>query len=165
MNLAHSNSSHNEFGEEEIRDIVVRSYSIIGSIRGMGSSFVQVEAREAVVPDQRLMDYSVRIELSTGGDYPQVSLASVGYKDLERFVSMLDKLTNTNISTDRFDFSEVQYELDGFRIIVFNNDRGSLMVALSHEGVTVHFTSVSSISDLRKLVTSAKESLDRYKIN
>ncbi|HYG31230.1 MAG TPA: hypothetical protein VD887_13575 [Allosphingosinicella sp.] len=165
MNLARSSPSYNEFGDEEIKDIVVRSYSIMGTVSGIGQSFAQIEAREAIIPDRNLADYSVRIELSSGGDYPQTSFANINYKDIDRFSSVLDKLTFTSITTDRFSFSEVQYEINDLSIIVFNTDRGTLMVAISHGGVTIHFTSVSKIADLRKLVLAAKDCLDLHKVN
>ena len=164
MNLAQSNPSYKEFGDEEVKGIVVRGYSVMGALNGLNYSSAQVEAREALIPDSRMADYSVRIELSTGGDYPQTSIASINYRDVDDVLAMLDKLSSTNITTDRFQFSEVQYEIDGFSVIVFNNDRGSLMVALTHAGVTVHLNSVSKIAELRKLIASAKDCLSQRKI-
>lgn len=165
MNLARSSPSHNEFGDEEIRDIVIRSYTIIGSVSGIGYSSVQVEAREAIVAERRLTSYMVRLELNSGGDYPQTAASIIEYDRIDDFLSMLDKLAMTNISTDRFSFSEVEYEINGFKIIVFNNDRGSLMVAFTSEGVSMHLSSVSKIPELRRLVANAKECLDRNRVN
>lgn len=163
MNLAKSTPSYVEFGDEEIRDIIIRSYSIIGEMSGIGQSTIQVEAREAIVPERNMADYSVRLELNTGGDYPQQAVAVIGTNDADRFISMLRKLETTTISTDRFSFSEVQYEINDLSVIVFNNDRGSLMVAVTCNGVTIHLTSVSKIAHLIQLVERAKSHLDQHR--
>lgn len=165
MNLARSTPSYREFEDNDIQDIVIRSYTIIGKIGGIGQSSIQVEAREAIVPDRNLMDYSVRFELSTGGDYPQEAFASVSYGDVEKLISALNKLQSTSIKRDRFSFSEVQYEVNDIKIIVFNNDRGDLMVALSCNGVSMHLSSISKLANLTALIEDAKSHLDRHKFS
>jgi hypothetical protein len=165
VNLARSTHSYTEFEENDIQDIVVRSYTIVGKLVGIGQSYIQIEAREAIVPDRNLMDYSVRFELSTGGDYPQEAFASISYNDISKFLSVLNKLEMTSIKRDRFSFSEVQYEINDIKVIVFNNDRGDLMVALTCGGVSIHLSSVSKLANLRALVEEAKSHLDRHKLS
>lgn len=164
MNLARSAPSQSEFGEEEIRDIVFRSYTVIGSLNGLGQSSIQVDAREALVPDRHLMVYSVRLELSSGEEYSRETFATVSYEDLDRLIFMLDKLAATNIKVDRFDYSEVQYEIDGLKIIVFNTTRGDTMVAVTCDGNTVHLPQVSKLTNLRELIQKAKGHLDQHKL-
>lgn len=162
MNLARSTPSYVEFEEEDIRDIIVRSYTIVGSLNGVGQSTLQVEAREAIIPDRQMTDYCVRLELDSGGDYPQQSFASINYNEIDRLIVIINKLQTTNITTDRFSFSEVQYEISNFKIIVFNTARGSMMVALTSGSVTVHLPSPSKLSELSDLINRAKSHLDQH---
>ena len=164
MNLARSSASNSEFGEEEVRDIVIRGYSSVGEIIGVNYSSVQVEAREAIVPASGVAVYSIRIELSSGGDYPQTSVASISYREIDRFISALDKMSATNINSDRFEFTEVEYEIDTLNVIVFNNDIGSLMVAFSCEGVSVHTGSLYKIIEFQNLIKKAKDILEKNRI-
>lgn len=164
MNLAQQQgAANNEFGDIEVRDIVIRSYTIVGAIEGIGRSSVQVEAREAIVPDRQIAAYSVRLEFNSGGDYPQTSVASVQYDNLQNLIAMLQKMESVSISTDRFRFSEIEYEVDDFKTIVFNTERGGLMVSLSSGTVSVHLNSVSKIADFVILLNRAKEIIDKNK--
>jgi hypothetical protein len=163
MNLAQQGATNSEFGDIEIRDIVIRSYTIVGMIEGIGRSSVQVEAREAIVPDRQIAAYSVRLEFKSGGDYPQTSVASIQYDNLQNLIIMLQKMEMVSISTDRFKFSEIEYEVDDFKTIVFNTERGGLMVALSSGIVSIHLNVVSKIGDFVVLLNRAKEIIDKNK--
>lgn len=164
MNIARSAPSYSEFGDEDIRDVIVRSYTMVGQVQGMGQSTVSIEAREAFVPDRHLVDYSVRFELNTGGDYPQESFASVSYDEIDKMVSMLRKLETTSISKERFAFSEVQYEVNDIRFIVFNTAHGSTMVAVSASGVSIHFASLAKLSALTDMILVAKQHIEKHRI-
>lgn len=165
MNLAQQGAAKSEFGDIEIRDIVIRSYTIVGAIEGIGRSSVQVEAREAIVPDRQIAAYSVRLEFSSGGDYPQTSITSIQYENIPNLIAMLHKMESVSISTDRFKFSEIEYEVDDFKTIVFNTERGGLMVSLSSGIVSVHLNAVSKISEFISLLSLAKDILDKNKAN
>lgn len=148
---------------DELSEIMIHGYSLMGTVSGTFGS-VEVEARELVVPARQIVSQSVRIEMTSGDEYPQRAVASIHYKNIEKFLLVLDKLQSTNIKQDRFLFTEVQFELDDLKIIVFNNDRGALMWALSAEGVSIHFSSLSTIGKLKELIEQARFHLDNTKI-
>ncbi|MDO6413735.1 hypothetical protein Q4F19_05010 [Sphingomonas sp. BIUV-7] len=164
MNLARSISSETESADEDILDIVVISYTTVGVVNGVGQSTVQVEAREILIPDRSSASYSVRFELSSGGDYPQETFASVAYKDIDRLTSMSKRLETTSISTDRFSFSEVQYEIGDLKIIVFNTDRGTSMAIIKSSNVSVTLSSPSKLSAFTALIEKARAHLDINKV-
>lgn len=118
-----------------------------------------------MVPDPNLAGYSVRFELSSDAKYAQQSCCTVRYADIEKLILMLNKLAEINISNERFEYSEVQYEIGEFRVIAFNTGSGDVMAALTSGGVTVHLQSVTKLSLLRDLIAKAKSHLDRHKLN
>ena len=148
---------------EQLNELVIHGYSPMGTVEG-GYGTVQVEAREAVMPGRQIVVQSVRIELSSGGDYPQTTFGTISYENMNKFVLALEKIQLTTISRERFSFTEVQFELEGLKIIVFNNDRGALMWALSADALSIHFNSLSKIAELKVLIERAKSHLDDTKI-
>ncbi|RJX69847.1 hypothetical protein D6858_02780 [Tsuneonella suprasediminis] len=57
---------------------------------------------------------------------------------------------------ERFEYSEIEFEISGLSFIVFNNDRGSMMLAVGCNGVNIHFNSISRISEISEYVKKAK---------
>lgn len=167
MNLATSHLSEGEPGhqDEDLTDVVIRGYTPIGAINGIGFGSAQVEAREGLIPGRQIATQSVRIELSTGGDYPQIASAAISYDNVDRLLSALGRMQFTNIDTSRFKFTEVEYEIDGLKVIVFNNDRGDLMFAVSAETVSVHFNSIAKLGDLKALIERTKSHLEKTRIS
>lgn len=165
MNLARTSPVNSEFDDtDEVKGIVIRSYTITGVVTGVSYGSVSVEAREAIIADTNSAAYFVRFELSTGGDYPQTAATLVRFEDVDDLISALKRLASTNINTERFQFSEVEFEISGISFIVFNNDRGSMMLAVSCNGTTVHFSSISKVSEIANNIESAKALLDDNKL-
>lgn len=162
----HITDSSGEHGcqSEELNELVIISYSPMGAIAGSFGGSAQVEAREIVMPGRQIVTQSVRVELVTDGDYPQTGISTLPYNDTDRFLLALEKMEFANINADRFKFTEMQYEVEGLKITVFNNDRGGLMWALSADAVQIHFNSLSKIGDFKRLIEKAKAHLDQTKI-
>lgn len=164
MNLAKSHADQSDTGGpgEDLIDLVVRSYTPIGTLNGMGYASAQIEAREGMMPGRHLINRSVRVEVSTGGDYPQVSAAAVAYENVDRLIAAVQRLRTATISRDRFQFTELEFEVDDLKIIVFNNDHGSLMFALSAESTSIHFNDLSKLGQFQALLEKAKGHLDTF---
>jgi len=164
MNLAKSHSDNSDAGgpSEDLIDLVVRSYTSIGTLSGIGYGSAQVEAREGMMPGRQLVTRSVRVELNTGGDYPQISSAAVDYENVDRLVAAVQRLRTARISRDRFQFTELEFEVDGLKVIVFNNDRGDMMFALSAEATSIHFNTLSKLEQFEALLERAKGHLETY---
>ncbi|QYJ06406.1 hypothetical protein [Qipengyuania flava] len=165
MTLARTAPVITEFDEEDdVKGIVIRSYTPVGSVSGLSYGMLQVEAREAIITDTNSASYFARFELSTGDDYPQTAATLVKLSDLDALIPALDRLATTNITTERFQFSEVEFEISGLSFIVFNNERGSMMFAVGCNGLTVHFNSLSKISEISKYVREVKRLLGEKKL-
>lgn len=162
MSLAKAFPSENEFGEIETNDVVIRGYTSIGFVEGYGKA--EVEAREAVIPDRKHVVYVVRINLETADDFPQTAVAVISYDHVDNFLRALGQLERTTITRDRFAFSEVEYDVDGLKIVVFNDARGKLMFVITVGTVSVHFPAMSSLTTFKGLVSKAKEYLEKRRL-
>lgn len=165
MNLARAYDSDGNGGQEADQsiDLAIIGYSSMGTLKGSYGS-IQVEARETILSEHRLISHSVRMEVRTGDDYPQTAVGTLAQENITQFVSALERLQTTAISRDRFDFTEIQFELEGNKVTVFNNDRGELFWAFQVEGLSIHFTSLAKLGDLAALVNRAKSHLEKTRI-
>jgi hypothetical protein len=164
MNLAKSHGGQSDTGGpgEDLIDLVVRSYTPIGTLNGIGYASAQVEAREGMMPGRHLVTRSVRVELTSGGDYPQVSAAAVAYENVDRLMAAIQRLRTATIRKDRFQFTELEFEVDDLKVIVFNTDHGGLMFGLSAESVSIHFNDLSKLEQFQTLLEKAKDHLDTF---
>ncbi len=163
MNLAGTSRDKNEFGETETNDVIIRSYTSIGVLHALGK--IEVEAREAVVPDRGHASYFVRIAVESSGEYPAEGAALISYDNLEKLISSLEKLNKIIINTTRFNFSEVEYEVEGLKVIAFNDARGKMMFAVTASGVSAHFNQFTRLPELRDLIARAKSYLDQRNLD
>ncbi|MCV3241044.1 hypothetical protein [Mesorhizobium sp. ZC-5] len=163
MNLAKAHPVENEFGEIETNDVVIRSYTSIGTVQGYGK--VEIEAREAVIPDRRHAAYFVKIGLQTADEFPQTAAALIQYDNVPKLLTSLERLEKAVIKTDRFAYSEIEYDVDGLRIIVFNDARGKIMFVISAMNVSIHFSTIASLTTLRGLIERAYKHLDCFKLD
>jgi hypothetical protein len=164
MNLAnmHSNTQEEAQGDEET-NVTIINYTNIGSIKGFGKA--SVEAREFVIPDKKYIDYFIGVETESSGDYPQTGKTLIKLKNVEKLLSSIDSLSRANITRDRFAFTEYQYEVDGLKIVVFNNDRGQIMFMIGTENISTHFTEISRLQEFRNLIQKAKMHLERARVD
>ncbi|MGQ3214665.1 MAG: hypothetical protein ACT6U0_14280 [Shinella sp.] len=163
MNLASASTTTEQSAHaDEENDVLIRSYTSVGTLQAIGK--VEVEARETVIPDRRHVVNFVRVGLESMGDYPQAAAALIQYDHLPKLLRSLDKLAAANIKTDRFAFSEVEYEVDGLKIIVFNDGNGKIMFVISVDNVSVHFNSLARLDEFKALLSRAKTHLDSRKI-
>ncbi len=148
---------------QEPAETSIKGFMPIGSVEGSGS--VHVSAFEVLIPRKEIAFHAVRFEISSGGDYPQESIATVAAEHAERLIKSLDQLAGVKISTNRFALTEVESVVDGLRVVAFNTDRGQVRAAVSSGIATCHLTQQSDLFDLSKLVSLALDHLrqqDRY---
>ncbi|WP_442577592.1 hypothetical protein ACSBOB_18650 [Mesorhizobium sp. ASY16-5R] len=162
MNLAQAYTDRNEFGETETNDVVIRSYTTMGTVEGFGK--VSILAREAVVPDRKMALYFVGVQVESSDQYPQTRHAAIQFDNVEKFLRAIDRLEKAVITTDRFAFSEIEYDVDGLKVVVFNDGRGKIMFVVTVGGVSVHFPSMSQLADLRGLIRRGYEHLRQHKV-
>ncbi|MBW8283774.1 MAG: hypothetical protein K0M55_09240 [Rhizobium sp.] len=162
MNLASTFTEKAQTEGEDTNDVLIRNYTSVGSMQGMGK--IEVEAREIVVPDRRHVAYFVKVSAESMDDFPQTSVALLQYDNLPKLIASIDKLAGSNIKTDRFAFSEVEYEVDGVKIIVFNDARGKILFVICIGSVSVHFNGLNRLPEFKELILRAKRHLDQHRI-
>lgn len=162
MNLSDSYAGRAQLGGDDRSDIHIRSYTSQGVIQGMGS--VEVEASEILVPDRRHVSYFVRITGRTLGEYPDSATAIIQLDNVPKLLAAIGKLADVLIKTDRFSFSEVEYEVDQLKLIVYNDSRGKHLFLVSINNVSVHFESLNRLRELGNLVAKAKMHIDQHMI-
>lgn len=162
MNLSdmHKENENNDNNIEN--DIIIRGYTPIGSIRDMGK--IEIEAREVVIPERKNFSYFIKISIESYGQYPQNTATLIQYDNIDKLIMAIDKIGNAKINSDRFSFSEIQYDIDGFSLIVFNNDRGKIMFAATTGTSSAHFNNIDRIFELKKLIQKSKDTLDTKRV-
>lgn len=160
--MSHSEDSTGDDLREELSDLIVRSYSPVGFVNGLGYAKAEVEAREGLIPGRHVVSLSVKVELTTGGDYPQTAATAISYDNVDRFIAAVKRLRTANIQTDRFEFTELEFEIDELKVIVFNTANGNLMFAISTGAISVHFNGLNQLASFQGLLEKAKTHLDTF---
>jgi hypothetical protein len=163
LNLA-SNVTEEE-GRPEIREnnIVIRRYTEIGAVKGYGK--LSVEAREGVVLDARHVQYFVKLTAETADQYPRYGHGSIQIDALPRFLEALDRLSSASIDRNKFAFTEIEFNHEDIKIVVFNNHTGKIMTTVDAAGVSVTFPDLSALSELKRLIQKAKTHLETHRMD
>ena len=104
--------------------IVVRSYSPVGVVQSYGQ--LEIEARELVFLDAKKAEHFIRISVKEEDSFGRTGSCAILDTDVEKLISLIERLATVLIKTDRFDFTEVEAEISGLKLIIFNNSRGGL---------------------------------------
>jgi len=129
----------------------------MGKITGLGA--VEVSALEYIIPSQEFAFHGIRFDITSGGDYPQTSVAIVAISDAEDLLASLEDLASTTIKKDRFSLTEIELKIENLRIVLFNNDRDRLAFLVEASGIGSHFARQNILVDLHKLVKLAIDHL------
>lgn len=139
--------------------VIIRGYSTAGSIRGLGAN-VSVDARvfkDASDLQKPVTGISVSIKETT-----RLERESISFIDSEEIQSLLDgidyisKASSEITPLEKF---EVEFRTNGdFRVIVFNDSKGEMSVALSsgRVGRTTSYLKVSDLAEFKKLILAAQ---------
>jgi len=89
----------------------------------------------------------------------------IQFSNVTKLISAMERLQNATPATDRFQFSEIEFDVDHLRVVVFNDERKKLMFAVIVEQIGVHFSAMGQLRELRDLIIRAKQHLDANKID
>jgi hypothetical protein len=162
MSLVNSFLALSEHSNEiDVSEIVIRSYTSFGKIKGNGD--LRVEANELIVIDRRHVSYSIKVILQTVGDYGTTAATLIQYENIDKTLVALDRLSAATIKSDRFMFSEIEYSIDGFTVVVFNDSKGKLIFSVKIANVEIYFSSISQLVEIRNVIDFAKRHLDKHR--
>ena len=159
----------NKFGElsstpdDNADNIVVRRYTEIGAVKGYGK--IIVEAREGVILDARHIRYFVRLSAESPDEYPRHSHSIIQFEDIQKFTESLDRLRSASIDRIKFSFTEIEYNYEDTKIIVFNNANGKIMTSVQAGDIAINFPDVSALSQIKELILKAKSHIEMHRID
>jgi hypothetical protein len=159
MNLASIHADNEPEPTADNLGIVIRCFTPVGVVSGWGK--VEIEARELVSYDSRIIQYFVLAKVTPGGEYAQEQSAVINYDDLEKVDKAIERLLATNPDSTKFKQIEVEFGIEtGFKLIVFNDQKGKLMAAVCAGNATMHFGDLIKLTEVRALLSKAKMIID-----
>jgi len=141
--------------------VVVRGFTTVGTIRGMGTVTVDArDFRDASNPKTRLTGVSITVKES--GRLERENIAFIDSDEITSLLAGLDYVSKATQDVTPLTNFEVEYRTKGdFRITVFNDSRGELSAAVSagRIGKTSAYIKLQQIIELRKLILDAKSKI------
>lgn len=163
MNLASKPDEPSPKNDDGPENIVVRRYTEIGTIKGYGK--ITVEAREGVILDARHVRYFIRLSAETADDYPRHGHSSIQIEDIDKFVDAIDRLRTASIDRIKFAFTEIEYNHEDTKIIVFNNANGKIMTSIQIGDVAISFADLNALLQLKELIAKARAHIEMHRMD
>jgi len=153
--------------EAKAGTVVVKNYTIIGSVSGFGGALT-VTAYEFVDLQSGRKEYGVGVEIEETGrssERSDVEKIYVDYDELDALVKAIDYIIKIEKSTTLENF-EAQYKTKAdLTVTTFNRATGMLRAAVSSGlfGRARVGLTLGSLADFRKLIVDARTALDKIK--
>jgi len=145
--------------------VVVRGYSTVGEIDGLGSVTIDArEFRDAGEPKLRQTGLSIAVKES--GHLERESTSFVDYDEIESLLRGIDYISKIDRSVTSLKEFEAEYRTRGdFRITTFSSQGGSIRVAISSGriGPASAYFKLSDLTLLRTFIVNAKAMIDATK--
>ena len=142
--------------------VMIRGYTTAGAIRGIRGN-VTVDARDfrdASDPTRRVTGISISIKETSR---LESNISFIDYDEIEGLLKGIDYITRADSEVTKLENFEVEYRTKGyFRVIVYNDSRGQLSVALTsgRDGRTSAYLELEDLELFRKLIVAAKSYLE-----
>lgn len=146
----------------DLRGLTIRNYTSAGSFSSIGT--IEVDAREFVNLSARSVSYYVNIEIKTSGEYGSRAACSIPYEKLDSLIVAVEQLEISTFDRDRFDFTEIHYQVEELSVVAFNDARGRAMASIASKGASVHINPLQRLSEFRMLLKKAKTTIERLKV-
>jgi hypothetical protein len=143
--------------------VLIRGYTTVGSIRGMGATVVSVDAREfrdAANPNSRATGIS--IEVKESGRLERENTSFVDSEEIDALLKGIEYIAKIGKDVTKLENFEADYRTKGdLRIGVFSAAGGkvSAVVASGRIGRTRAFIELKQLDELRRLIVAAKAKL------
>lgn len=142
--------------------VIIRGYSEIGKVTGMGS--VEVDCREFTNASSGKKSFGISITVKESGRLEREDNSFIDYDEITSLVAGIDYIRKIQPSVTKLANFEATYTTRGdFAVTVFNSSAGKLSVAVSSGriGRTSAYLDMEKIVELRALIVRGKETLDR----
>ncbi len=150
--------------------VVIKNYTIIGSVSGFGGT-IGVTCYEFVDVQSGRKEYGIGVEIEENERGERASERGVAeriyvdYDELDSLAKGIDYIIKIDRSATLENF-EAQYRTRGdLTVTTFNRATGSLRAAVASDlsGRTRVGLTLGSLADFRKLIVDAKNTLDKIK--
>ena len=149
--------------------VIIRGFEGIGSIQGLYSTSINVEAKEFVNVSTGTREYGITIEVKKeDGKYDKKNTSYIDYDEIESLISGIDYIAKVDKSSTKFSNFQADYNTKGdFKISTFSSPSSldKIMVAVSSGhfgGVTAYFK-ISSLAEIKIIIEKAKTRIDTLK--
>ena len=143
--------------------VLIRGYSTVGSLRGMGGEVV-VDAREfrdGSNPNSPRAT-GVSITVKENGRLERENMSYIDLDEIDSLLKGIEYISKVNNDVTKLALFEVDYRTKGdLRITVFNNAKGEVSAAISCGtiGRTQSFIKLTDLDKLREMISTAKSKL------
>jgi hypothetical protein len=152
--------------EAKTGGVVIKNYTIIGSVSGFGGA-VSVTDYEFVDVQSGRKEYGIGVEIDESGrsERADVEKIYVDYDEMDSLIKGMDYIIKLEHSATMENF-EAQYKTRAeLTVTTFNRATGTLRAAISSGSVgraRVGLT-LGSLADFRKLIVDARTALDKVR--
>lgn len=144
--------------------VIVKGYSTIGRLVGMGS--IEVDAREFTNAQSRKKTYGMVIEVKESGRLERSDRSFIDYDEIPSLIAGIDYISKIKSDVTKLKNFEATYSTKGdFSITVFNDQAGKLSAAVTSGriGRASAYFGIDQLSKLRELIVQAKEKIESIK--
>lgn len=145
--------------------VVIKGYSSLGSVRGMGSVSIDVrEFRDASNP--KSVQYGVAFEVKESGRLERENTSSIDEDEIDSLIRGLDYISKIGKEVTPFNEFEAHYKTKGdLSLIVFSGQGGEISFAVSSGriGKTRAYLKLSDADRIRSLLNEAKSQISAAK--
>ena len=146
--------------------VIIRGFEEIGSVYGLYSTSIKVEAKEFVNVSTGKREYGITIKVKKeDGRYDKESTSYIDYDEIKSVISGIDYIAEVDKSKTKFSNFQADYNTKGdFKISTFSTS-GKIMVAVSsgHIGSVSAYYNLSSLTEIKTLIAKAKTKIDALK--
>jgi hypothetical protein len=148
--------------QEKTGEVLIRSYTEVGTIRGLGG-VITVDAREFRVasnPKQRVTGIGITVKES--GRLERLNTSFVDDDEINSLINGIEYISKITPAVTNLKNFEADYRTKGeLRISVYNDSKGeiSAVVSCGRIGKTQSFIKLGDLEELKKLILTAKSKL------
>ncbi len=146
--------------------VIIRGFEEIGTLSGLYSTSIAVDAKEFVNVSTGKREYGITIEVKKeDGRYDKEDTSYIDYDEIDSLISGIDYIAKVDKSSTKFSNFQADYNTKGdFKISTFSSS-DKIMVAVSSGqiGRVSAYYKISSLTAIKTLIEKAKNQIDTLK--
>lgn len=107
----------------------------------------------------------MRLSAESSDDYPRHGHSAITLDALPKFIEAIDRLRTASIDQKKFKFTEIEYNYENIKVVVFNNLSGKIMISIQIGDVSVNFSDVNALLEIKELINRAINHIEMHRID